>query len=257
MTSRHLTILTGASRGMGLAMARQLLSPERYLLCISRQTNPDLASLAQQQGATLTQWSQDLGQTTQAAGRLRDWLIEQGSAAFSSATLINNAGVIPRIGPLEDCPADDLANALRVGLEAPMQLTAAFLRATGAWVAGGWQGPRKVLNVSSGLGRHAMAAQAPYCAAKAGMDHFTRCSALDEAQKAHGAKLVSLAPGVIDTDMQVQLRAGDPAAFPDRQRFVELQRQGQLTSPDAAAERVLAWLQRPDFGDQPVADVRD
>jgi benzil reductase ((S)-benzoin forming) len=257
MTSRHLTILTGASRGMGLAMARQLLSPDRHLLCISRQTNPELTSLAQQQGATLTQWSQDLAQTTQTAGRLHDWFIEHGSAAFSSATLINNAGVIPRIGPLEDCPADDLANALRVGLEAPMQLTAAFLRATGAWVAGGWQGPRKVLNVSSGLGRHAMAAQAPYCAAKAGMDHFTRCSALDEAQKAHGAKLVSLAPGVIDTDMQVQLRAGDPAAFPDRQRFVELQRQGQLTSPDAAAERLLAWLQRPDFGDQPVADVRD
>jgi benzil reductase ((S)-benzoin forming) len=257
MTSRHLSILTGASRGMGLAMARQLLSPDRHLLCISRQTNPELALLAQQKGATLTQWSQDLAQTTHAAGRLHDWLIEHGSAAFSSATLINNAGVIPRIGPLEDCPADELANALRVGLEAPMQLTAAFLRGTGAWVAGGWQGPRKVLNISSGLGRHAMAAQAPYCAAKAGMDHFTRCSALDEAQKAHGAKLVSLAPGVIDTDMQVQLRAGDPTAFPDRQRFVELQRQGQLTSPDAAAERVLAWLQRPDFGDQPVADVRD
>jgi hypothetical protein len=34
---QHLTILTGASRGMGLAMARQLLSPSRHLLCISRQ----------------------------------------------------------------------------------------------------------------------------------------------------------------------------------------------------------------------------
>ena len=54
-----------------------------------------------------------------------------------------------------------------------------------------------------------------------------------------------------------ELRAGDPAAFPDRERFVELQRQGQLTSPDAAAQRVLAWLDRPDFGQQPVADVRD
>jgi benzil reductase ((S)-benzoin forming) len=67
---------------------------------------------------------------------------------------------------------------------------------------------------------------------------------------------VSLAPGVIDTDMQVQLRAGDPAAFPDRSRFVELQRQGQLTAPDTAAARVLAYLNRADFGSQPVADVR-
>jgi NAD(P)-dependent dehydrogenase (short-subunit alcohol dehydrogenase family) len=101
-----------------------------------------------------------------------------------------------------------------------------------------------------------MAAQAPYCAAKAGLDHFTRCSALDEAQRPHGARLVSLAPGVIDTDMQGQLRAGDPEAFPDLQRFVQLQRQGQLSSPDEAAARVLAFLNHPDFGQEPVADVR-
>jgi len=257
MTQHHLTILTGASRGMGLAMARQLLSPHRHLLCISRQANNELEVLAVQKGAAVTLWSQDLADTQGSAERLQAWLKALDATHLASATLINNAGVIPRIGPLDACPPEELANALRVGLEAPMQLTAAFLRATGAWVDAGWQGPRKVLNISSGLGRHAMAAQAPYCAAKAGMDHFTRCSALDEAQRPHGAKLVSLAPGVIDTDMQVQLRAGDPAAFPDRQRFVDLQRQGQLTSPDEAAARVLAWLERPDFGEQPVADVRD
>jgi NAD(P)-dependent dehydrogenase (short-subunit alcohol dehydrogenase family) len=257
MTQHHLTILTGASRGMGLAMARQLISPNRHLLCISRQANSELEVLAVQQDAAVTLWSQDLADTQGSAGRLQTWLKELDATRLASATLINNAGVIPRIGPLDECPPEELANALRVGLEAPMQLTAAFLRATGTWVAAGWPGPRKVLNISSGLGRHAMAAQAPYCAAKAGMDHFTRCSALDEAQRPHGAKLVSLAPGVIDTDMQVQLRAGDPAAFPDHQRFVDLQQQGQLTSPDEAAQRVLAWLERPDFGEQPVADVRD
>ncbi|MCU0762009.1 MAG: SDR family NAD(P)-dependent oxidoreductase [Hydrogenophaga sp.] len=257
MTATPLTILTGASRGMGLAMARQLLGAGHQLLCIARSTSPELDLLANEKGAQLTQWSQDLAQTGPAAERLRAWLAAQDTASLASATLINNAGVIPRIGPLEDCPPEQLTNALRVGLEAPMQLTAAFLHATNAWVAAGWTGARKVLNISSGLGRHAMAAQAPYCAAKAGMDHFTRCSALDEAQKPHGARLVSLAPGVIDTDMQVQLRAGDATAFPDLQRFVELKRQGQLSSPEAAAERVLAWLARPDFGEKPVADVRD
>jgi NAD(P)-dependent dehydrogenase (short-subunit alcohol dehydrogenase family) len=253
----HLTILTGASRGMGLAMAVQLLSPERQLLCISRRANDELDRQAKQKGASLTQWTQDLADTSGSRQRLQAWLEALDTRTLKSATLINNAGVIPRIGPLDGCPPDELANALRVGLEAPMQLTAAFLGATGAWVNAGWRGPRKVLNISSGLGRNAMAAQAPYCAAKAGMDHFTRCSALDEAQREHGARLVSLAPGVIDTDMQSQLRAGDPAAFPDRNRFVELQRQGQLTSPEDAASRLLAWLERSDFGDKPVADVRD
>jgi len=254
---QDLVILTGASRGMGLAMARQLLQPGTVLLCLSRQSNAELTALAEQRHATLAQWPVDLADPAPVAARLADWLTTRNTADHASATLINNAGMIPSIVPLGDCPATELAQALRVGLEAPMQLTAAFLRATTAWVGAGWRGPRKVLNISSGLGRRAMASQAPYCAAKAGMDHFTRCAALDEAQHPHGARLVSLAPGVIDTDMQVQLRGGDPAAFPDRERFVELQRQGQLTSPQDAAARVLAWLQRPDFGQQPVADVRD
>lgn len=257
LAAQHLVILTGASRGMGLAMARQLLTPHRILLCISRRITPELEDLARLRGATLTQWSQDLSTPSEAAVRLDAWLDKQKTHDIASATLINNAGMIPRIGPIDECPASQLEDALRVGLEAPMQLTAAFLRATGHWVAGGWLGPRKVLNISSGLGRRPMAAQAPYCAAKAGLDHFTRCSALDEAQREHGARLVSLAPGVIDTEMQEQLRAGDPAAFPDVQRFVDLQSQGQLSSPQEAAARVLAWLERPDFGEQPVADVRD
>lgn len=256
MPPLHLTVLTGASRGLGLAMARQLLAPDRVLLCLSRQISGELQAEADGRGARLIQWSQDLADASGARERVQSWLADQPPGSCASATLINNAGVVPRIGPLDACPADELANALRVGLEAPMQLSAGFLAATRAWVDAGWRGPRKVLNISSGLGRHAMAAQAAYCAAKAGMDHFTRCSALDEAQRPHGARLVSLSPGVVDTDMQRQLRAGQAEDFPDRQLFVDLSEKGQLSSPDEAATRVLAWLSRADFGDPPVAHVR-
>lgn len=248
----HLFILTGSSRGMGLAMAQQLLQPGHHLLGIARQPAASLTALASERGARLEQWSQDLADATAAAQRLRQWLAAQPAGPIASATLINNAGVIPRISPLSDADPADLAHALRVGLEAPMLLSAAFLGATE-----GWNVPRKVLNISSGLGRRAMASQAAYCAAKAGMDHFTRCLALDEAHKPHGARVCSLAPGVIDTDMQVQLRGASPEAFPDVGNFQQLQQQGQLTGADEAAARVLRYLQRPDFGAQPVGDVRD
>ena len=248
---QNLTILTGASRGMGLAMAQQLLVPGALLLCISRQPNSALAEQARQCGTTLLQWPMDLVDGAAAAARLGTWLAQQNSASLASATLINNAGMIPALVPLRDADPAGLAQALRVGLEAPMQLTAAFLGATRDW-----QLPRKVLNISSGLGRRAMASQAAYCAAKAGMDHFTRCLALDEAPLPHGAKVCSLAPGVIDTDMQVQLRSTDGAKFPDHGSFAGLHSQGQLTSPAEAARRVLAYLGQADFGSQPVADVR-
>ena len=250
MTSPHLTILTGASRGMGLAMAQQLLAPDHTLVCISRRENAALATQARQTGATLEQWPLDLADSGEAAARLQQWLGQAG-VRYASATLINNAGVIPAIAPLSALAPNDIAQALRVDLEAPMALTAAFLAATESW-----QVPRKVLNISSGLGRRPMASQAVYCAAKAGMDLYTRCVALEEALKPHGARVCSLAPGVIDTDMQVQLRGADATAFPDRARFEQLKRGGQLDSPEAAAHKVLAFLQRADFGSEPMADVR-
>lgn len=253
----HLFILTGSSRGMGLAMAQQLLQPGHHLLGIARQPVASLTTLASERGARLEQWSQDLADAIGAAERLRQWLAAQPAGPIASATLINNAGVIPTISPLGGIATDDLANALRVGLESPLALTSVFLRVTGRWVQQGWRGPRKVLNISSGLGRRAMASQAAYCTAKAGMDMFSQCVALEEAQQPHGARIVSLAPGVIDTDMQVQLRSGDPAAFPDLGNFIGMKERGQLTSPEAAAERVLAYLDRADFGSKVVADVRD
>ena len=252
MKPQHLTILTGASRGMGLAMAEQLLAPGHTLLCISRQANTKLAERAPAPGAQLMQWTEDLAQAEAVSQRLLAWLQGQTGDGFASATLINNAGVIARIEPLSASDPAELAQALRVGLEAPLLLAAAFLRATESWRL-----PRKLLNISSGLGRRAMASQAAYCAAKAGMDHFSRCVALDEASKPHGARVCSLAPGVIDTDMQVQLRAAHAADFPDQANFVQLKAQGLLSSPADAAARVLAWLARSDFGATPVADVRD
>ena len=254
---KHLFVLTGASRGMGLAMAKQLLSPQHHVVCLSRQGHAALQDMADAQGASLEQWRVDLNKPVPAAAQLGNWLARHDASQWASATLINNAGVIPTVTSLSQCPAVEVSQALRVGLEAPMLLMQAFLGSTLAWVESGWRGPRKVLNISSGLGRRAMAAQAPYCAAKAGMDHMSRCVALEEAQHPFGAKVVSLAPGVIDTDMQVHLRGASAQHFPDHERFVALHTQGHLSSPEQAAKRVLAYLALPEFGQQPVDDVRD
>jgi benzil reductase ((S)-benzoin forming) len=248
MTTQQLTILTGASRGLGLALAEQLLAPQHTLLCISRHRNEALAERASAQGATLLQWTQGAAVSRE----LERWLQAQAGTTFASATLINNAALISHLAPLSEADTGDLAQALRVGLEAPMQLTAVFLRTTAAWPA-----QRKVLNISSGAGQRAKANQAAYCTVKAGLDHFTRCVALEESGKTNGARLCALAPGTIDTDMQAQLRGADHAVFPDRDYFAQLKNAGQLSSPEAAASRVLAYLARSDFGAQPVADVRD
>ncbi len=247
----HLSIITGSSRGLGAALVAQRLQPGHIVLGLARQANAELQAQADAAGVRLEQWPIDLADGLAAAQRLQAWLATLDASTLASATLINNAGVLSTPAALGVGPLAELSTALRVGLEAALLLSAAFLQATAAWPA-----QRRVLNISSGLGRRGMAGSAAYCAAKAGMDNFSRAVALEQAALAHGARVVSMAPGVIDTDMQAQLRGADASLFPEREMFAQLHAQGQLMSPQACAQVLIARLERADFGDEVVTDIR-
>lgn len=243
-------IVTGASRGLGHAVAARLLSAGARVLAISRRAADDLVA-----GPTgvLEQWTEDLADPVPVAGRLAAWLGELAPRQPVQVRLIHNAALLAEPGNVGEGDPADQARSVRVGLEAPVALTTAFLRATADWSFA----DRRVLFVSSGLGRRPMAGAATYCAQKAGLDHFARALALEEAARARGARVASVAPGIIDTDMQRQLRGADARRFSERAMFEEWHRTGALSSPDAAAERLLALLERDDYGSRPVADVRD
>ncbi len=232
----HLYIVTGSSRGLGAALAAQLSQPDHVVIGIARQANPALQA---------EQWALDLATPVPAAERLQAWL--QAHGGWHSATLINNAALLSAPGPLAGTGLDELSAALRVGLEAPALLSRAFLAGTAGVPV------RRILNISSGLGRRAMAGSAAYCAVKAGLDHLSRALALEEP----GVGVVSLAPGVIDTDMQVQLRGADPANFPEQSRFQGLKDGGQLQTAESTAAAIVRFLTRPDFGKTIIADIRE
>ena len=246
------TIITGTSTGLGEAMAELLLRGGVHVLGVARRTSDRLTQVASEPGSGhLEQWTVDLVEAQAVAMRVSHWLEHLPVTGLQRIDLINNAASIPTVAPLSDVPAAELARTLRVGLEAPLMLTAAFIKATETWSI-----PKRVLNISSGLGRRPMASQAAYCAIKAGLDHATRCIALDEGAKTYGVRISSMAPGVIETGMQSWLRAADPALFPDQPNFVTLHTSGSLTAPLEAAQQVLARLDRADFGTDPVSDVR-
>jgi NAD(P)-dependent dehydrogenase (short-subunit alcohol dehydrogenase family) len=232
----HLYIVTGSSRGLGAALVQQLTQAGNTVIGMARRLNPGLKA---------EQWTLDLADPLPAAERLQAWL--RAHTGWDSATLINNAALLSEPGPLAASDLAGLSAALRVGLEAPTLLSRVFLAET-AGVA-----QRRILNISSGLGRHAMAGSASYCAVKAGLDHLSRALALEEP----AVGVVSLAPGVIDTDMQVQLRGADPARFAEQARFQGLKDGGQLQTAEATATAVLRYLARADFGQNVIADVRD
>ncbi|KQW43456.1 MULTISPECIES: SDR family NAD(P)-dependent oxidoreductase [unclassified Roseateles] len=232
----HLYVVTGSSRGLGAALVEQLTQPEHTVIGIARRSNPALKA---------EQWALDLADPLPAAERLQAWL--RANTGWESATLVNNAALLSAPGPLAATDLAELSAALRVGLEAPALLSRVFLAET----TGVPQ--RRILNISSGLGRRAMAGSVAYCAVKAGLDHLSRALALE----APDVGVVSLAPGVIDTDMQTQLRGADPARFLEQARFQGLKDGGQLQTAEATAAAVLRYLVKPDFGHNVIADIRE
>lgn len=237
-------IVTGISRGLGDAIAEQLLTRGVRVLGVSRHVNEKLAT---RHGDRLTQTRLDLAD----ANALEDWLrtdrLRQHLESSTTALMVNNAGVLQPIGPLEAQDPSIVSRAVAVNVGAPLALSAAFVSATPD------AADRRILHISSGAGRHAYAGWSVYCASKAALDHHARAVALDGTP---GLRIASVAPGVIDTEMQAEIRATTDDLFPDRPRFIARKREGRLLSPDQAARAVVEFLLSPGFGEAPVTDLR-
>jgi len=245
-----IAILTGASRGIGAALARGIARPGVRLVTLARREDAELAALAKAQGADLEQIQVDLSDLAAAQS-----VAERVAAALPRDAkrylLINNAGTVqPVAASAELADGAAIASAFNLNVTAVMLLTARFVQAVR-----GLQADRRVLNISSGAGRNPMAGWGVYCATKAALDMYTRV--LKQEQGEGGVRAVSLAPGIVDTDMQVAIRASDPASFPALAKFQEFKAAGQLAAPADVAARILAYLDRDDFGTTEIDDIRN
>lgn len=247
----EVVIVTGASRGLGAALVSALLSPERLVIAVARTANPELEQEARAAGAWLDWYLQDLADAAgcEALARSICTEIPRDAARY---TLINNAGVLTAVGRIEDLGAAELDLALGVNVAAAMLFAAQFTRATADLAA-----DKRVINISSGAARKPYEGWSAYSTTKAALDMFTRVQNLEQGARAHPLRAVSLAPGVVDTSMQAQLRAQDSSAFPEVQRFRDLKASGQLASPADAARRIVAYLARADFGTHEIDDLRN
>jgi len=245
-----IAILTGASRGIGAALARGLVRPGVHLVTLARRDDPELAALAQAQGVALEQVQVDLSDlaAAQAAAERVAAALPRDARRY---LLINNAGTVqPVASCAELADGGAIAAAFNLNVTAVMLLTARFVRAVR-----GLQADRRVLNISSGAGRNPNAGWGVYCATKAALDMYTRV--LKQEQGEDGVRAVSLAPGIVDTDMQVAIRASDPASFPALAKFQGFKAAGQLAAPADVATRILAYLDRDDFGATEIDDIRN
>ena len=238
-------IVTGHSRGLGAALAEQLLDRGIAVLGISRKGNADLAA----RFPALKEVALDLSDTQS----LLRWLSGPTLKGFLSGAgevlLINNAGLLQPVGPIGTQDPAAIAKSVALNVTAPMILSnAVAAQAMAASVT------CRVLHVSSGVGRRPCAGWSVYSATKAALDHHARGAALDDTP---WLRVASLAPGVVDTDMQAEIRASDPAVFPMLPQFHELKDKNLLVAPADTARKILDYLLADDFRTGDINDVRE
>lgn len=248
MSSKSIVILTGASRGLGEAMALQLIARDTPLITIARNTNDALSDAAHEKNSPLTQLEADLSDP-QAAQGINERIVTLIPNDVSRCILINNAGTVqPVANTIGLSDASAITAALTLNITSIMLLCSAVLQACNTRDA-----DCRILNVSSGAGRSAMPGWAVYCATKAALDMYTQVLAQEHAD----TRAVSLAPGIIDTAMQTTIRSSAAQDFPSVERFVEMHEQGQLASPADRARHILDYLDRDDFGSTVLDDIRN
>jgi benzil reductase ((S)-benzoin forming) len=247
----HCYIVTGAARGLGLGFCRAIAQRKGHLVALGRQETVALAEL----GRALPGYRfepVDLANTLQTQAVAEEVMGSLAAINWSGIYLINNAGVVEpvaRAGAYDDAA---LARCLAVNLTAAMQVGNAFIRHFQAHAA-----DKRIFNISSGAGRNAYPGWSAYCSAKAGLDMYSRCVGLEQDGRPGGIRIASVAPGIVDTGMQADIRRHSAVDFPIVEQFIGYKSGGDLADPDTRAQDLLKLLHSGHVGFGSILNIRD
>lgn len=239
----NLYVVTGTTQGLGKALAERIAKdPGNELVAFARAPGGPIPG-----GTRIEVDVADTGALERACDAFERHI---AGKRYAKAVLLNNAGIIPPVGPLEQLDARDIERNLVVNLVAPMLLMRRFLRATGEVAL------RRIINISSGAARRPIFGWSAYCAAKAGLDMASRAVALEAETRALAIEVSSLAPGVIDTGMQETVRGASPEDFADVERFRAMKAEGMLRLPADVAADILRLEAQGKLRGDPIQDLR-
>ena len=165
--------------------------------------------------------------------------------------LINNAGTLGDIKYLGEADPAAMVALFALNVTAPTLLMNAFLRKYGSTAA-----EKMIINVSSGAGKYPVDGWSGYCASKAALDMVSRVAALEAEKRNTNVRVYALAPGVVDTDMQTNIRGVDEVDFSNREKFVNYHTEQELDDPAATAEKFFRLIHHPEQFEDVLQDVR-
>jgi benzil reductase ((S)-benzoin forming) len=227
--------ITGISKGLGKALTLQFLQQGHTVVGIGRSRAIDHPHFS---------FIQCDMEDLEAVKKIRF------SAEGEACMLINNAGIIGTIERISEQTHSDIEQVMKVNTLAPMLLCQQFLKDTSS------SKETTIINISSGAASRAIPSWAAYCSSKAALDRFSETVYLEELERKRNIRVYSVAPGVLDTEMQETIRSSSPDAFSSLQSFLKLKNDHELQSPELTAEKLIKLLSLPYEG-KVICSLRD
>jgi benzil reductase ((S)-benzoin forming) len=238
---KSLYIITGCSKGLGRALTDKLtLNPENLVLGISRSPMDEKENLLH--------LSLDMGNIPVLTDNLGK-IFPPGE--FQRIVLINNAGWIGEIAPLGKLDPQGIQSIYNINLIAPAILVNEFVKQYQSLDA-----EKIVINISSGAANKAIDGWSGYCGSKAGLNLLTLVAQEESKIKDLGIKYYALSPGIIDTEMQNDIRSSSLDDFSRGESFRSYKSKGELSSPKEVADKILELIKNSRNYNEILQDVR-
>lgn len=212
---RKILIITGGSKGIGKGIIDAYLADNYYIFSIARSVNNELSEV--------NQITFDLSKTDGVRNLISGIISKINANEVEQITLINNAGTLGNIGRIENIA--DIATTVALNTVAPLLLVSSFIALTKNWKA-----KKHIINISSGAAYKPYYGWTVYCATKAAIDMMTKTIALEQEAVENGVKIIAVYPGVVDTEMQAEIRKSDKDSFASINRFLDLKANNALAN---------------------------
>ena len=249
-------IITGTSRGLGKSLVEEIITTrdQPILYCISRSVNEALLDLAAEKDVDLDYITYDLSDLMGLSEIMEDIMseLEERVDELDGVYLVNNAGVVGPVHSIDHCKPEEVINNVHVNLLAPMLLSSSFIRYSKRMPI-----EKRILNISSGAATSGFYGWSAYCASKAGLNLFTETVGIEQGYQEHAVRILSLAPGIVDTEMQSELREATSEEFRDVDRFIAFHENGDLVHPEVVAKDIVRLLHHTHYTNGHNLDIRN
>ena len=232
--------ITGASSGLGAALAASVPHDDAHVVSISRSPGGDGTEHLPADLADPAAWS----------AVANHMLVRLAAFSGSRVIFVHNAGTLDPIGFAGDVDFAAYRSNVLLNSAAGQVLGHAFLAAV---TEAGFSGSVQLAMVSSGAAAKPYPGGSSYCAGKAALDHWVRTVGAEQRARGSSVSVLSVAPGSVETAMQAQIRATGPADFPNVERFRQRHEQGDIKEPEEAARAIWSVLRM----DLPAGTVTD